>query len=274
MRGGLGRGLGSLIPQKKNGPAPAPQTGALPVALPEDEPIARVVSASVRDIVPNPHQPRKEFHAEELEELASSIKKYGILQPLVVTEKPNGMFELISGERRLRAAKAAGLERVPAIVRTAEEQEKLELALIENIQREDLTPIEEAWSYARLIDEFGLTQEEVAKRVGKSRPVVANTLRLLKLPDDMQKALSDGEISMSMARVLAGMENPKEQRAMFDRMRKGEFTVREAEQESRKRKSGGRKPKRRDVNLLALEEELRKGTGGARSSSISTRGRS
>lgn len=264
-KGGLGKGLSSLIPNKTTTKAPSaapPPKGTekapeLKEVLPKTE---RLLQVPVGDIIANPFQPRKEFHAEELNELVSSIKEYGILQPLVVTEKENGMFELISGERRLRASKQAGLKRVPAILRMADEQEKLELALIENIQRADLSPIEEALSYAQLIDEFGLTQEKVAERVGKSRPAVANTLRLLKLPDDIQKTLADGDISMSMARVLVGMDKPSEQRAMFERMLKGDYTVREAEESARTKRKGGRKggkAARKDVNLLALEEELR-----------------
>lgn len=263
-KGGLGKGLSSLIPNKSSAPAKtaSPKSedsrSRESVTVVEEVPRSeRILKIPVGDIVANPFQPRREFHAEELGDLVSSIRDYGVLQPLVVTEKENGMFELIAGERRLRASKQAGLRVVPAILRTAEAQEKLELALIENIQRSDLSPIEEAHSYAQLMEEFGLTQERVAARVGKSRPVIANTLRLLKLPDDMQKALSDGEISMSMARVLVGMNDMKEQRAMYDRMIKGEYTVREAETDAREKKKGPKRKSIKDVNLLAMEEELR-----------------
>lgn len=265
-KGGLGKGLSSLIPNKEvaakkstSSPKSDSSDAQKEVTLVEEVPKAdRILRIPVGDIIANPFQPRREFHAAELGELVSSIKEYGVLQPLVVTEKENGMFELIAGERRLRASKQAGLRKVPAILRQADQQEKLELALIENIQRSDLSPIEEAYSYAQLMDEFGLTQELVATRVGKSRPVIANTLRLLKLSDDIQKALSDGEISMSMARVLVGMQDMKEQRVMFERMLKGEYTVREAETTAREKKKGGNKRKSiKDVNLLAMEEELR-----------------
>jgi ParB family chromosome partitioning protein len=233
--------------------------GTVVEVVPEGD---RILHVPLSDIVPNPHQPRREFHPEELQELASSIREYGVLQPLVVTEKDNGMFELIAGERRLRASREAGLRNVPVIVRTADDQRKLELALIENIQREDLSPIEEALSYAKLIDEFSQTQEQVAARVGKSRSVVANTLRLLNLPDEMQRALSDGRISMSMARVLCGMDHPAERQAMFERMQKGDYTVREAEIASRARKNpGGARASSKDVNLLAMEEDLRGALG-------------
>lgn len=269
MKGGLGRGLSSLIPSR---PASAQASAGRPAVVQvqpkpgealEQIPLGeRILHIPVGDIVPNPHQPRREFHAEELEELVSSIKEFGILQPLTVTEKANGMYELIAGERRLRSAKEAGLKRVPVIVRTATDQEKLELALIENIQRADLSPIEEAHSYAKLIEEFGLTQEKVAERVGKSRSVVANTLRLLNLPADMQMALADGRISMSGARVLCGMEDAKERKAMFERMLSGDFNVRQAEAASRERK-GGEKARSsvKDVNLMAVEEELRRALG-------------
>ena len=256
VKGGLGRGLSALIPAKRPAPpAAAAGPGTVVEAVPEGE---RILHVPVNDIVPNPHQPRREFHAEEPQELAASIREYGVLQPLVVTEKGNGMFELIAGERRLRAAREAGLKRVPVIVRTADDQKKLELALIENIQRQDLSPVEEALSYAKLMDEFGLTQEQVAHRVGKSRPAVANILRLLNLPEEMQRALSDGRISMSMARVLCGMDQPVERQAMFGRMLKGDYTVREAETASRARKNpAGARASSKDVNLLAMEEDLR-----------------
>jgi len=267
MKGGLGRGLSSLIPSKPVETAPRPVPVAAPSALPkgavETVPEGdRILHVPPSDIVANPYQPRREFHPEELEELVASVKEFGILQPLVVTEKPNGMFELIAGERRLRSAKEAGLKKVPVIVRTASEQQKLELALIENIQRSDLSPIEEAHSYAKLMEEFGLTQEKVAERVGKSRSAVANTLRLLNLPAEMQLALSDGRISMSMARVLCGMDDAKERKAMFDRMLQGDFNVRQAEAVSRERKGAGKgRSSVKDVNLLAVEEELRRALG-------------
>ena len=256
-----------MIPTKPADAAPVVKPVAAPAELPKGAVEAvdrgdRILHVPPADIVPNPFQPRREFHPEELEELIASVKEFGILQPLVVTEKPNGMFELIAGERRLRSAKEAGLKKVPVIVRTASEQQKLELALIENIQRADLSPIEEAHSYAKLMEEFGLTQEKVAERVGKSRSAVANTLRLLNLPAEMQVALSDGRISASMARVLCGMDDAKERKAMFDRMLQGDFNVRQAESASRERKGAVRgRSSVKDVNLLAVEEELRRVLG-------------
>jgi ParB family transcriptional regulator, chromosome partitioning protein len=266
MKGGLGRGLSALIPSKPAAAEPAVMPASAPSALPKGAvevvpPGDRILHVPVGDIVANPYQPRREFHPEELEELVASVKEFGILQPLVVTEKPNGMFELIAGERRLRSAREAGLKKVPVIVRSASEQQKLELALIENIQRSDLSPIEEAHSYAKLMEEFGLTQERVAERVGKSRSAVANTLRLLNLPAEMQLALTDGRISMSMARVLCGMDDVKERKAMFERMLQGDFNVRQAEAVSRERKGGKAHSSVKDVNLLAVEEELRRALG-------------
>lgn len=267
MKGGLGRGLSSLIPSKpveaEQKAAPAADVLTLPQDLVEVVPQGdRILHVPTGDILPNPFQPRREFHQEELEELIASVKEFGIIQPLVVTEKANGMFELIAGERRLRSAKEAGLKSVPVIVRTATEQQKLEMALIENIQRADLSPIEEAYSYAKLMEEFGLTQEKVAERVGKSRSVIANTLRLLNLPSDMQLALSDSRISMSMARVLCGMDDANERKAMFERMLEGDFNVRQAEAVSRERKGTGHgRVSVKDVNLMAVEEELRRVLG-------------
>lgn len=237
---GLGRGLASLIPPKKtedtsqpasfvNSPASAlpPMTSSHP-----DVPVTREISVS--DIVPNPHQPRLHFDEEKLTELADSIKTHGVLQPLVVTRLETGKYELIAGERRLQAAKRAGLMAVPVVVRAATgEQEKLELAIIENIQRHDLNPIEEAKAYLRLTDEFGLHQDEVAKKMGKSRPVISNTLRLLTLPVEIQRAIIVGQISEGHAKALLSIDNPEKQRALFELILKDELTVRETEDKAR-----------------------------------------
>lgn len=188
----------------------------------------------VEKIVPNPYQPRKIFNEEEIRELADSIKEFGLIQPLIVSktvkETPIGTaveYQLLAGERRLRASKMAGLERVPAIIRGTESpKRKLELALIENIQRSDLNPLESARAYARLQDEFGLTQKEVALRVGKSRESVANTMRLLSLSPRMQSALEEGTINESQARHLLSIENPAEREEMFSRLLSGDVSVR------------------------------------------------
>lgn len=237
---GLGRGLASLIPPKKKS---EPEQKAQK----ESEPFSFVASTDARSstdpaaspknvpqeiatekIVPNPHQPRLHFDEDALEELTQSIKEHGILQPLVVTREGES-FELIAGERRLQAARRAGLQTVPVIVREAGEQEKLELAIIENIQRHDLNPIEEAKAYLRLVDEFGLQQEAVAKKMGKSRSSIANTIRLLHLPVEIQRAVAEGRISEGHAKALLAIENPEKQRAVFDLIIKEELTVRETE---------------------------------------------
>ena len=256
---GLGRGLGALIPQRSPSPEPAspPTEGEPSIARHPDDIIVQKIP--VDRIDPNPHQPRTHFDHGALEDLVSSIKEHGILQPLVVTEKPDGRFELIVGERRLRAAKIADFDAVPAIVRTATEQQKTELALIENVQRADLNPIEEAHAYLRLQEEFGLTQDEVGERVGKSRPQVANTIRLLQLPDDIQRALAEQRISASNARTLLSLPTEDERMRMFDSLLKGNFTVRQTEARIPHRR--GRHATEMDPNMAALENRMRNALG-------------
>lgn len=250
--GGLGRGLGSLLPPKI---APQPGTEAAKAAS------AGVVEVSVDAIVANPHQPRKHFAPEDLADLVESIKEHGVLLPLVVTDRGDGTYELIAGERRLRASREAGREKVPVVVRSATEQQKLELALIENIQRAQLNAIEEALAYQALADQFSLRQEDVAGRVGKSRSHVANTMRLLELNEDMQQALVDGKISKSHARTLLSEPDDERRQQLFEQMLKGHMTVREAEARAgsthrQKKASGGKDP-----NVAALEAELRDALG-------------
>ena len=180
----LGRGLESLIPKTIN-------TKKIKVkSAKEDAKKEFVFEVDVDKIVPNPHQPRQIFEEEHLQELANSIKEHGILQPLVLTKADNGKYEVLAGERRLKASKLIGLKKVPVMVRSASEQQKLELAIVENLQRRNLNPIEEAHSFQKLINEFNLTQDKVAEKVGKNRSWVANHLRLFKLSDEMQKALA------------------------------------------------------------------------------------
>lgn len=183
---------------------------------------------SVEKIIANPHQPRLHFDEAKLDELAQSIKEHGVLQPLVVSRVGEN-YELIAGERRFQAAKRVGLQTVPVVVRTVTEQEKLELAIIENIQRHNLNPIEEAKAFLRLLDEFNMQQDAVAKKMGKSRSAVANTLRLLHLPIEIQRAVAEGKISEGHAKALLAIENPEKQRAVFDLIIKEELTVRETE---------------------------------------------
>jgi len=256
---GLGRGLGALIPQRSPSPESSPEpTGAEPTVVRHAGDLV-VRQIPVDRIDPNPHQPRTHFDHGALEDLVSSIKEHGILQPLVVTETPDGRYELIVGERRLRAAKIADFDTVPAIVRSATEQQKMELALIENVQRADLNPIEEAYAYLRLQEEFGLTQDQVGERVGKSRPQVANTIRLLQLPDDIKHALAEQRISASNARTLLSLPTEEERMRMFDSLLKGNFTVRQTEARVPHRR--GRRAIETDPNLAALENRLRDALG-------------
>ncbi len=242
----LGRGLGSLIPPK------AAQTATAQIVPAEAG--RAVLDIDAGKIRPNPRQPRQDFGAADLEDLIQSVKEHGILQPLVVTRQGSA-YELVAGERRLRAAKALGLKTVPAIVRDATEQQKLELAIIENVQRSDLNPYEEAIAYKALIDEFGLTQEQVAARMGKSRSAVANMLRLIELPDEMLSALREGKITKSHARTLLAEDDAVKRRALFARMLAGGMTVREAEEAAITRHYKPRAGK--DPNLAAHERRLR-----------------
>lgn len=228
----LGKGLSSLIPQKSNNPN---QTSALPSTGGEADNTNTILQISIEKIVPNPEQPRQVFEIEALQELSDSIKDKGILQPLVATELGNGNYELIAGERRLQASKLAGLRTVPVIVRQAKnEMEKLELALIENIQRRDLNPMEKAVSYKRLQEEFHLTQEEVAKKLGKTRPSIANTLRLLELPKEIQNAIQEERISEGHARSILGIKDPEKQRLLFSAILQDKLSVRDTEEAVKK----------------------------------------
>lgn len=256
---GLGRGLSSLIPPKRN-PAvslvPVPVSPAVPPKQDEHATDRVVLEIPVAKILPNPHQPRVDFAEDRLKELADSIRVHGILQPLVVTRRGES-YELIAGERRFQAAKQVGLPTVPALVRDAEEQQKFELAIIENIQRHDLNAIEEAKAYRRLIDEFGLTQEDVARKMGKSRSLVANTLRLLQLPAEIQRALLEGAVNEGHAKAILSVEGLEKQMALYEAIRKDGLTVREAEIRSRQLSEKPRKKTSAyDPELQAKEERL------------------
>lgn len=246
----LGKGLGALIagaPKQYRSETPASDDGQ-----------ERIWHIPVTAIAPGANQPRKSFTIPELDDLAASIKEHGILQPLIVTESIDGGYELIAGERRWRAAQQVGLATVPAIIKKLADRQKLEIALIENIQRENLTPIEEAFAYQRLMEEFSLTQQEVSEKVGKSRPAVANTIRLLSLPAEVQAALTDKRINMSQARALLSLENQKQQLDMLSSMLGQRITVRELE-----RNVSIKNPAKshRDPNLAYLEDELRTALG-------------
>jgi ParB family chromosome partitioning protein len=242
---GLGKGLDALLPRG---------------TTEEKEPA--IFSCAIEEVKPNPYQPRRVIKNDRIEELASSIKEKGIIQPIIVRRVDSG-YELIAGERRWRAAQKAGLKDIPIIVKDVSPAEVLELALIENIQREDLNPLEEAGAYNRLIQEFGLTQEGLASRVGKERSTVANFLRLLKLPDYIKENILTEALSMGHARVLAGIEYPEDQRLVRDTIIKKGLSVRETEALVRRlkkphRPAGKRQP---DSHTLSLAEEIMRHLG-------------
>ena len=205
---GLGRGLSALIPDNQQNEEN--QTTSRIKTDQQGTPDSSILEIATDDIKPNPNQPRTHFNEQDIEQLARSIKEHGILQPLLVSDKENGTYQLIAGERRWRAAKIANLEKVPALVRETNPQEILELALIENIQRADLSALEEAAAYQKLANDFQLTQQEIADRVGKSRTTITNTLRLLELPDKIQKSLDNNEITEGHARALLGLSNAED----------------------------------------------------------------
>jgi ParB family chromosome partitioning protein len=249
QRKGLGKGLDALIPGGDYSNAPA---------------VEGISYIPIERISPNPYQPRAEIRNEELQELCASIKEHGILQPLIVTidENGEGSYILIAGERRLRAASLAGLESVPVLVReNMTNQQQLELALIENLQREDLSAIEAAEAYQQLAEEFGLSHEEIALRVGKSRTAVTNTIRLLKLPPDVINAIAEGKISEGHGRALLGLENPAAQSAAMKSILNNNLNVRQTEELVRKlaeRKSPTPAPKKEiPVEIQTFEKQLR-----------------
>ena len=236
----LGRGLGALIAPSKASPAVASAAEAVAGE--------RVQMVALTQVVPSPLQPRTTFPSEHLAELVDSIRENGIIQPLIV-RKVNGLHELIAGERRWRAAGQAGLKEVPVIVREATDLEVLEFALVENLQREDLNPIEEAQAYKRLSEEFRLKQEDIAKKVGKSRAAVANTMRLLELDAELQAHLVQGRLSVGHAKALLALPAQEERRAMAVQAMKKGLSVRATEElvSSHLRREGGR-PRRRGCN--------------------------
>ncbi len=239
-RRGLGKGLEALIPSA-----------------------AGVTEVAVESIVPNPRQPRQALDPQALQELADSIGEQGLVQPLVVTEVEGG-YQLLVGERRWRAAQLAGLEVVPVVVREVTPQQMLELALVENIQREDLNPLEMASAYQQLVDEFGMTQQQIADKVGKNRVTVANTLRLLKLPGEVKNSLLKGQITEGHARALLRLESAKAQLEALHAIVQGDLSVRQAEQMIRRMVEEPRPktaPHERSPQLKALEDKFRQALG-------------
>ena len=253
MRGrqrGLGKGLGALIPGAEARPG--------------------LAEVGVDDIVANPHQPRQKLDAESLRELADSIAEHGVLQPLIVTECPDpsataATYQLIAGERRWRAAALAGLTSVPVVVKEATSQEVLELALVENIQRADLNPLEEANAYGQLVDEFGLTQEQVAVRVGRSRVSVTNSLRLLRLPEEVKDALLQGRLTGGHARALLGLDEPEKQLRAMRVVEEQGLSVRQTEELVRRLASQdqprARPARAQPAETRALEDRFRRSLG-------------
>jgi ParB family chromosome partitioning protein len=242
--GALGRGLSSLIPQR---------------AVPE----SAVLEVQLTRIKPNPYQPRRHMDDAGLQELAGSIREHGVLQPVLVTETIDG-YQLIAGERRVRASRLAGLERIPALVRQLADHDQLEVALVENVQRADLDPIEEALAYRQLIDEFGLTQEQVSDRVGKARATIANTLRLLDLHADVQAAIVDGTLSEGHGRALAGLA-PERQAQVLRTIVGQSLSVRQTEELVRRLREPKPAPaataQRLDPDLERVETHLRERLG-------------
>ncbi len=279
---GLGKGLGSLIPSKKSsantsGAAPAAKSFGIPLASTVGDGHAQnkkqhtqgvlyngSMSVPLKNITANPYQPREQFTEQAIEELVSSVKRHGILQPLVVVKKDLENYELIAGERRLRAAELAGLQEVPVVLHTAvDAEQQLELAVIENVQRADLNPIEEAIAYKRMMEEFGLTQDTVAAKIGKSRAKVANSIRLLNLPQPIQDALKFGKITEGHGKILAGLATEAEQMRVFQQITTHGLSVAETAQHTGKRiaVAGHTRSSTKTPELRAEEKELERVLG-------------
>jgi len=236
----LGRGLGALIPQRSD----VASAGAL-AQIPLDR------------IAANPYQPRKAFDEKSIDELTRSVREHGIVQPLVVSRTSDNRYRLIAGERRFRAALKAGLQSVPAVIKDLhQESDALQIALIENIQREDLNPIEEANAYHQLHDDFGLTQDEISRRVGKERSTVANFLRLLKLPEPVKQLLASGQLSMGHARALLSLDSAKKQQQLADRVVRSSLNVRQTEVLAAGTTKKAKREKPKDVFTRDAEEKL------------------
>lgn len=262
----LGRGISALI--SESAPIQEPESEAGREAESENT----VIYIDINDIKPNRNQPRKKFDDDRIAELAASIQEHGIIQPLIVRKAESG-YELVAGERRWRAARKAALEKVPCLVRDLTEEENALVAIIENMQREDLDPIEEAEGLNKMIKEYGLTQDEVSKSVSKSRPYITNSLRLLKLPQDIREKVSEGILSAGHARALLGVKAVTEQEQICAQVIRNGLSVRETEKLVKNGGKTRRKPRKskKDPDILAVEEKL-KGIYGTKVT-ISTNGR-
>lgn len=248
---GLGKGLDSLIPSNVM-EQPVKQVSPTNENAKSDD---GATTVKITMVEPNREQPRKNFDEDSLQELADSIKQFGLLQPILVQDRKT-YFEIVAGERRWRAAKLAGLKEVPVIIRNLTEQEIVEISLIENIQREDLNPIEEAQAYKRLLTEFNLKQDEVAERVSKSRTAVTNSMRLLKLCDKVQKMIVDGMISTGHARALISIEDPEEQYLIAQKIFDEKLSVREVEKLVKNLHKEPKQKKPENKTLLAIYNEI------------------
>jgi len=254
---GLGRGLSALLPG-----APAPSPGRI-----EHAPSRRTYfTAQIEEVYPGPEQPRHNFNEAELAELADSIKVHGVIVPLVVRPRPGGGYFLIAGERRWRAAQRAGLHEVPVVVQEVDSQVAFERALVENLQRSDLGPIEEATAFQRLVDEFGLTQDQVAERIGKDRSTVSNAIRLLKLPTPVRQMVEDERLSMGHARALLGLEDPaaieRTARIVIDKGLSVRATESLVKQDRAPERAKPRIKPQKSASVRDLEERLTKAVGG------------
>ena len=249
----MGRGLGAILSAESKAVQSATDAGAKDL-------VGNIVEIPIEDIYPNANQPRTHFDEKALQELAESIKVLGIIQPITV-RKDGAKFEIISGERRYRASKMAGLKEIPAYVRLVNDQELLEMALVENIQREDLDAIEVALTYQRLLEEIGLTQEALSQRVGKERSTITNSIRLLKLNPDVQQAIQNGDISAGHGRAILSLENPEHQQALFKQIINNRLSVRQAEEAAKHFKSPkeisiSKEPKTLPNNLRRAEKTI------------------
>ena len=249
----MGRGLGAILSAESKAVQSATDAGAKDL-------VGNIVEIPIEDIYPNANQPRTHFDEKALQELAESIKVLGIIQPITV-RKDGAKFEIISGERRYRASKMAGLKEIPAYVRLVNDQELLEMALVENIQREDLDAIEVALTYQRLLEEIGLTQEALSQRVGKERSTITNSIRLLKLNPDVQQAIRNGDISAGHGRAILSLENPEHQQVLFEQIVNNRLSVRQAEEAAKHFKSPkeisiSKEPKTLPNNLRRAEKTL------------------
>lgn len=243
---GLGRGLGALLGE----------SGAEDVVMPKAETFEKdsVVNLKLVDIEPNREQPRVDFDDEKLEELASSIKEHGVLSPILVAKSDNGFYSIVAGERRWRAAKKAGIKTIPAIIKDFDELKIQEVALIENLQREDLNPVEEALGYKKLMENFSLTQEQISGKMGKSRSSVANSLRLLNLSPEVLEMVKNKEISFGHAKVILGAESKKAQLEIAKRVKAEDLSVRATEELIKEKPKKAKKEKKINLNLkLAFE---------------------